>query len=139
MNHALRLLLGAGGLVVIAAGVSALVGVALPALVSIVVFLAVGVIAHDAIIAPLTVAGGAAAQRLLPRPYQAPLVIAVMMVGTLTITSIPVLFGVNESPANQTVVDRPYLLSWLVVLAVTAIAVIVAGRVRSRRAAAAVR
>ncbi len=134
--RALRLLLAAGGLVVIGAGASVLVGKPLPSLVSIAIFLAGGVIAHDALIAPVTVAGGAAARRLLPPAYLAPLVVAVVLVGTLTVASIPVLFGVNESPTNQTLLDRPYLLSWLVVLAVTAVAVVVVGRLRSRRAAA---
>ncbi len=133
--RALRLLLGAGGLVVIAAGASVLVGKPLPALVSIAIFLAGGVITHDALIAPATAAGGAAASRLLPRAYLAPLVAAVVLVGTLTLASIPVLVGVNESPTNQTLRDRPYLVSWLVILAVTALAVLVAGRLRSRRTA----
>ncbi len=131
--RAARLLLGAGGLVVIGAGASVLVGKPLPSLVSIALFLAGGVIAHDALLAPATAAGGAAASRLVPRAYLAPLVVAVVLVGTLTVASIPVLFGVNESPDNQTVDDRPYLASWLVILAVTALAVVVAGAVRSAR------
>ena len=134
---ALRLALGAGGLVVIGAGVASLVGTPLAALVSIVVFLAAGVIAHDAVIAPATVAGGAAARRVLPRGYLAPLVVATALLGTLSVVALPVLVGTNESPDNATVVDRPYHATWLVLLALTVVAVVVVGAVRSARGAGA--
>ena len=125
-----RLALGAGGLVVIGAGAASLVGTPLAALVSIVILLALGVIAHDGVIAPLTVAGGAAARRLLPRGYLAPLVVATALLGTLSVVALPVLVGINESPDNTTVVDRPYRATWLVLLALAVVAVVVVGAVR---------
>ena len=130
---ALRLALGAGGLVVIGAGVASLVGTPLAALVSIALFLAAGVIAHDGVIAPATVAGGTAARHLLPRGYLAPLVVATALLGTLSVVALPVLVGINESPDNATVVDRPYRSTWLVLLALAVVAVVVVGAVRSAR------
>ena len=130
---AARLALGAGGLVVVVAGAASLVGTPLAALVSIVIFLALGVIVHDAVIAPATLAGGAAARRLLPRGYLAPLVVAAALLGTLSVVALPVLVGINESPANTTVVDRPYRATWLVLLALAVVAVVVVGAVRSAR------
>ena len=131
--QALRLALGAGGLVVVVAGASSLVGVPLAALVSIAIFLALGVIAHDGVIAPLTLAGGAAARRLLPRGYLAPLVVATALLGTLSVVALPVLVGINESPDNATVVDRPYRVTWIVLLALAVSAVAVVGASRSGR------
>lgn len=128
-----RLALGAGGLVVVVAGAVSLVGVPLAALVSIAIFLALGVIANDAVIAPLTLAGAALSRRLLPRGYLAPLVVATVMLGTLSVVAFPVLVGVNESPDNATVVDRPYRATWIALLALTVVAVAVAGAVRSAR------
>ena len=130
---AARLALGAGGLVVIGAGVASLTGTPLAALVSIALFLAAGVIAHDGVIAPLTVAGGTAARHLLPRGYLAPLVVATALLGTLSVVAVPVLVGINESPDNATVVDRPYRATWLVLLAIAVVAVVVVGAVRSAR------
>lgn len=131
--RALRLALGAGGLVVVGAGAASLVGVPLPALVSIALFLAGGVVAHDAFIAPATVAGAGAARLLLPRSYLAPLAVATVLLGTLTLVALPVLVGVNESPDNATVVDRPYQATWAVLLAASAVAVVVSGALRSAR------
>lgn len=131
--QALRLALGAGGLVVVVAGASSLAGLPLAALVSIVILLALGVIAHDGVIAPLTLAGGAAARRLLPRGYLAPLVVATALLGTLSVVALPVLVGINESPDNATVVDRPYRVTWIVLLALAVAAVAVVGASRSGR------
>lgn len=131
--QALRLALGAGGLVVVVAGAASLVGVPLAALVSIAIFLALGVIANDAVIAPLTLAGAALSRRLLPRGYLAPLVVATLLLGTLSVVALPVLVGINESPDNATVVDRPYRGTWIALLAVTVAAVAVAGAIRSAR------
>ena len=73
--------------------------------------------------------------RLLPSPVRAPAAVALVVVGTLTVVAVPVLgrFGARED--NATLLDRPYLGSWLVLLAVAALAVAVAGVVRSRRGA----
>lgn len=130
-----RLALGAGGLVVIVAGAASLVGVPLAGLVSTVIFLALVVIVNDAVIAPLTLAGAALSRRLLPRGYLTPLVVAAALIGTLSVVALPVLVGINESPDNATVDNRPYRVTWLVLLALTVAAVAVVGAIRSARSA----
>ncbi len=99
------------------------------------VWLAAGVLLHDVALSALVLLAGLVVTRLLPSPVRAPAAVALVVVGTLTVVAVPVLgrFGARED--NATLLDRPYLGSWLILLAVAALAVAVAGVVRSRRGA----
>lgn len=99
-------------------------------------FLAGGVIVHDAILAPVTIALGVLAARFLPAHFRAAVAIAFLVWGTLTLTFFNVLSGQGGKPDNTTILNRPYVVSWLVMTAVLAAAVVIAAR-RRRRAAAA--
>lgn len=103
-------------------------------LVSAGVWLAGGVLLHDVALSAVVLLGGLAVTRVLPAPVRPPAVVALVVVGTLTVVAFPVLgrFGARED--NPTLLDRPYLGSWLVLLAIAVVAVAVAGVVRSRRA-----
>ncbi len=105
-------------------------------LLSVATFLVGGVILHDAIIAPVTVGVGVAAARLLPGHFRAAAGIGFLLWGTLTLAFFNVLSGQGGKPDNDTVLNRPYAVSWLVMTAVLAAAVVVAA-VRRRRAATA--
>ncbi len=106
-----------------------------PQLISIVTFLVGGVILHDAIIAPATVGLGVLASRFLPHHFRAAVGIGFLLWGTLTLAFFNVLSGQGGKPDNMTVLNRPYVLSWLVMTAVLA-AVVVIAATRRRRAAA---
>jgi hypothetical protein len=97
------------------------------------IWLAGGILLHDAVLAPLTVALGVAASRLLPGHYRAATGLAFLVWATLTITFIPVLSGQGGKPDNDTLLDQPYLISWLVLTGVLAGAAVIAAQRRKRR------
>jgi len=101
-------------------------------LVSMVTWLVGGVILHDAVIAPATVLLGLAAARALPGRTRAVAAIAFLVWATLTVTFANVLSGQGGKPDNDTVLHRPYVLSWVVL---SVVVVVVALVVHRRRAA----
>lgn len=104
-------------------------------LVSAGIWLGGGIVLHDAVLAPLTVAIGVVAARLLPRYARAPMGIAFLVWATLTVVFVPVLSGQGGKPDNDTILNRPYLASWAVLTAVLfAVALVGALRRRSRTA-----
>ncbi len=108
-------------------------------LVSAGIWVAGGILVHDAVIAPVTVVIGVVAARLLPRHARAPMGIAFLVWATLTIVFVPVLSGQGGKPDNDTILGRPYVASWLVLTAVLlAVAAVIALRRRSRAATPAV-
>ncbi|WP_332642743.1 hypothetical protein [Aeromicrobium sp.] len=94
-------------------------------------FLAGGVIVHDAILAPVTIALGVLAARFLPGHFRAAVGIAFLIWGTLTLAFFNVLSGQGGKPDNFTVLDRPYLLSWVALtVVIAAMTIVVAYRRR---------
>jgi hypothetical protein len=131
----------------IAQGVLAAVGTALAAVgawlllasgpgnvVSASVWLAGGVVAHDALLAPVTVFVVLVASRVVPRWLRAPMAVGFVVLGTVTVAAIPVLGRFGARPDNPSLLDRNYAAGWLVFAAVVVIAVSIAGW--RRRAAA---
>ncbi|WP_229053822.1 hypothetical protein [Aeromicrobium sp. Leaf350] len=98
-------------------------------------WLAGGILVHDAVLAPLTVGLGIVASRLLPHHFRAVTGLAFLVWATLTVVFLPVLSGQGGKPDNDTILNRPYLLSWLVLTGVLAGAAVVAGLRRRARAA----
>lgn len=101
---------------------------------SLLTYLAGGVVAHDFLLAPIVVGIGVLAARLIPDSWRAPMVVGLVVWGGLTIMAIPVLGRFGALAANPTLLDRPYLTSWLVGSALVVVAVVVTGAVRARRA-----
>ena len=100
-------------------------------LISMGTWLAGGVILHDAVIAPVTVLLGVVAARLLPGRTRSVAAIAFLVWATLTVAFVNVLSGQGGKPDNDTVLHRPYGLSWIVLtLVIAAIAAAVAYRRR---------
>ncbi len=97
------------------------------------IWLASGVVLHDFVLTLGVLAAGALSLRLLPEPAKAPAVVGMVVLGALTLVAFPVLgrFGARED--NATLLDRPYLVSWLVLVAFTVLTVTAASLVRSRR------
>lgn len=96
------------------------------------IWLGAGVVAHDAVISGLVIGVCLLGSRLLPTPWRAPAVIALVVWGGVTITAIPVLTGLGVRADNPTLLDRPYVATWWVISALVVVAVAAAGFVRSR-------
>lgn len=133
--RALRLLLGAVGLGVLAWGGWLLLGLGSDQWLPVGIWLAGGIIGHDALLAPVVVLLGALAVRLVPVPARAPLAVALVVWGTVTLLAVPVLGRFGALSDNPTLLDRPYLRSWGVLTAVVLVAVAVASLLRARRGA----
>lgn len=99
-------------------------------LVSTALFLAGGVIVHDAVLAPVTVLLGVGAARLLPGHARAVAAVGFIVWATLTVAVANVLLGQGGKAGNETILGRPYVLTWLAVTALVATAVAVATRRR---------
>jgi hypothetical protein len=96
-------------------------------------WLVAGVLLHDAVLAPLTVVAAWAALRVVGAERVRPWAVAVVLLGPLTLLSVPVLGRFGARRDNPTLLDRPYWAGWSVVVAVVAAAILVAEVVRRRR------
>lgn len=77
-------------------------------------WLAGGVVLHDAVLAPVVVLLGYGAARVLPAHLRSSSATAFLVWGTLTIAFLPVLSGQGGKPGNNTILGKPYVLSWIV-------------------------
>lgn len=102
-------------------------------LVEVAVWLGAGVVLHDAVLATVSIVLGALAVRWAPPAFRAPLVVAFVVLGSVTLLAVPVLGRFGARADNPTLLDRDYTAGWLGLVCVTAVAVVVSGLVRSRR------
>lgn len=131
----LRFLLGIAGVAVGLYGLWSMRDFDFDQIRSLGLWLAGGVVLHDAVLAPLTVLLGLVASRLLPGHSQKHVAVAFVLWGTLTIVVLAVLSGMGGKPDNATLLDRDYRLSWLLGTAALAAIVLVISAVRARRRA----
>jgi hypothetical protein len=107
-------------------------------LVATVVWLAGGVLLHDGVLAPATIVVCAVAVLALrSRAWRAAAAGGLVVLGTVTLTAIPVLGRFGAKPDNPTLLDRPYVAGWLVVAALVLAGSVLAGWWASRREAGA--
>jgi hypothetical protein len=97
------------------------------------VWLVGGVVVHDAVLSVLVIALAALAVRALPPAARLPAAVGFVVLGSVTLSAIPVLGRFGARPDNPTLLDRGYWAGWLVLAGLTLVAVIVATLVRSRR------
>ena len=100
------------------------------------IWVAGGVLAHDAVIAPLVVIGGVAAARVWRRPQtRRAIAVGFIVWATVSVAVANVLLPVGGRPDNPSLMNRPYVLSWIaftvVIITVTTLAV-ARGRSRHR-------
>ncbi|GAA4714565.1 hypothetical protein [Nocardioides conyzicola] len=98
------------------------------------VWLAAGVVIHDGVLAIATLVVGAVVLPRLPRAARAPAVVGFVVLGSVTLLAVPVLGRFGARPDNATLLDRSYVTAWLVLAALTLVAVVVASVLRSRGA-----
>jgi hypothetical protein len=95
-------------------------------------WLVAGVVLHDFVLAPLTLVLVAGAARLLPASHRAPAAVGLVVLGSVTLLAIPVLGSFGAQVHNPSLLDRRYVLGWLVLAALTVACVLVAGARRRR-------
>lgn len=128
-----RLLLGAAGVVLVLLGFWHLLGTDLSDLPGVVLWLAGGVVAHDAVIASLVVVFGVLAVPRLPVWSRAAVVAGLVVLLSVTLAAVPVLGRFGAKADDPGLLNRPYLLLWLLFAAVVLVAVGAAALVRRRR------
>ena len=132
--RAARLLLGVLGAAVAAYGVKLLLDLGSGNLVATVEWAVGGVVLHDGVLAPLTILVGGAFVRLSRAGrWTGPLMVAAIVVSTVTIAAIPVLGHFGARSDNATLLDRNYLAGWLIFVGLTAAVTIALLLVRGRQ------
>jgi hypothetical protein len=89
-----------------------------------------GVVLHDAVLAPLTIAAAWVAARFLSRRRRAAWVVASVLLAPVTILSIPVLGRFGARPSEPSLLNRPYWLGWCAMVALVGVAILVGTHVR---------
>lgn len=102
-------------------------------LVSIAIWFAGCILVHDAVLAPLFVAGGVAARSTLPHHARPPVVAGAICTLTLVAIASPVLFRSDALTDNPTILDRNYPVGFVVSLVVVWAAVVVSLVLRRAR------
>lgn len=123
---ATRVCLGLVGAAVSVYGVFLLLDLGLDNLQATATWLVAGVVLHDAVLAPLTILVCIAGSLLVGR-WRAAFAAGLLILGTITLTAIPVLSGKGERPDNPTLLDRPYWTGWLVVAAMVVTGIVFGG------------
>ncbi len=130
--RAWRVALGVLGLAGAAYGVVQLLDLGLGNLRAAAIWLVGGVVLHDGVLAPLTVAVCVVGAALWRRPVPAPVVAGAVVLSTVTVVAVPVLGRFGARPDNPTLLDRNYVLGW-VALATLTVVVSGVGLITSRR------
>jgi hypothetical protein len=128
---ATRVVVGALGLAGAAYGVLQLLDLGRANLVATGLWLVGGVAIHDGLVAPLAIGVCLVVGRLWRRIPTA-VVVGAIVLATVTVTAVPVLGRFGARPDNATLLDRNYLLGWVVVALATAAIVAVALVLRRR-------
>ncbi len=127
-----RLLLGVVGVAMGAFGALRFLQLDFPDIVDAVLWLAGGVVLHDAILAPLTIGLTVLLTRVVPPSARARVTVGLVVLVTVTITAIPVLGRFGERPDNATILDRNYTVGWLVFAVLVLVGTLVTGPLARR-------
>ena len=117
-DRTVRFALGTVGAAGAAYGLYLLLGQPPDRLVATVLWAAGGVLAHDALLAPVVLALGVLAAARAPGWLRVPLVRLLVVVGPLTLVAVPVLGRFGARADNPTLLDRPYWAGYLGIVAV---------------------
>jgi hypothetical protein len=131
--RAARFVIGAVGVLVGAFGAWLLLTRQdLDQLVDAAVWLAAGVVLHDGVLAVGTLIVAAVALPRLPGAARAPAVVGFVVLGSVTLLAVPVLGRFGARPDNATLLDRDYVVGWVVLAGLVLVTVVVASVLRSR-------
>jgi hypothetical protein len=124
-----RIVIGVVGVLMGAFGALRFLQLDLADVLDAVLWLAGGVVVHDAILAPLTVALTFLGTRVVPTGLRTRVTVALVVLLTVTVTAIPVLGRFGARPDNATILPRDYPAGWLVLAALVLVATLAAGPV----------
>ncbi len=93
-----------------------------------------GVIAHDGLIALLTIGIVVVGARVVPAAARPAAVVGLVVLGSVTILAIPMLLSFGAKDDNATLLDRNYWLGWSGIVVAVLLAVVVSAVLRQRRA-----
>jgi hypothetical protein len=93
-----------------------------------VLWLAGGVLIHDAVIAPLTIGLTLLLTRVVPADARKRVAVALVVLATVTVTAFPVLGRFGERPDNPTILPRNYLVGWVAFAVLVFLVTLIAGR-----------
>ncbi len=96
-------------------------------------WLVAGVLLHDAVLAPVTVAVAWGALRVARPDHLGPWAVGLVLLGPLTLLAVPVLGRFGARRDNLTLLDRPYWAGWTGVVVVVCLAIVVARLAQRRR------
>ena len=130
--RALRLVLGATGVVLVLVGVVFLSDDGVGDLVGVGAWLVGGVVAHDAVVAPLVVVVGVLGVPRLPPAFRAPAVVGLVVLMTVTLMAVPVIGRFGAKADDHGLLNRPYVALWLVFAVLVVVAVVIASWARRR-------
>jgi hypothetical protein len=119
--NALRAVIGALGLGGAAYGVVALLDLGAANLRDVATWLVGGVVLHDGLVAPATIAVGFLVGRVWRGRPPAAVVVGALVLGTATLVAVPVLGRFGARADNPTLLDRNYVLGWLVLATLTVV------------------
>jgi hypothetical protein len=123
------------GLAAAAYGVLLLLARGLANLEATLTWLVGGVVLHDAVLAPVTIAISWAGLRVVSRDRLAPWVVGMVLLGPLTLLAVPVLGRFGARADNPTLLDRPYWAGWSAVVVAVCVGILVVRYAERRRRA----
>ena len=94
-------------------------------LIATLVWLTGGLLLHDAVLVPVTIVLTAVGGTVLPRHVRGPAAAGAVVLGTVTLSSVPVLGRFGARADNPTLLDRDYAAVWLALAAAVLLAVAV--------------
>lgn len=125
----LRLLLGLGGVTLIAVGLLNSLALGFIDLLWLGLWLGAGLVVHDGLLAPGT-AGLSKVTARWPARRRRIALVATVTIGSLTLIALPMIMQQDAVPGNPTLLGRNYLVGWavacLLVLAGAALAALIA-------------
>lgn len=120
VERIIRTLLMAVGVALGAYGVSMLWDVSVPDKVSIGSWLVVGLLAHDAVFAPMVLVASWLLRRWIPQRWRRPVLIALAYTNVVVLLAFPVILprSTAQRPSNPTILDRNYALGLTVAIVI---------------------
>lgn len=118
-----RLVIGVLGLAGAGYGVVELFDLGLDNLLAAATWLVAGVALHDGVLAPATVVVCFLVAKVVRGPIPAAVVVGAVVLGTVTAVAVPVLGRFGARADNPTLLDRNYVLGWLVLATLTVVVV----------------
>lgn len=95
-------------------------------LIGLAIFVAVGIVLHDGVIAPLAALTGVTVRRLVPQRARRPVLIGLIVTGSLLAVAWPMVLRLGADPVNPSFLPRDYTAGLFAAISVVWVGVAVA-------------